>query len=175
MDLLGKPKIVSINNRQRAEDYVRRHTMTDQTTTAREIAASLGCSLQTVMNKAKALGIKFKGRTATQHADLLAALDAVNPRPRKAATRRRQRKTLADRIAEHLAAGVELIAAAQEELHSLDQETAKLESQRKWVADRIAALKTEQAELGNGCSVECVEGVPDGTPFTRMSPLYSGA
>jgi len=55
-------------------------TPTTNTSKAREIAETIGCSVQTVMNKAKGLGIKFKGRSAAEHNTLLGVLNAVRPR-----------------------------------------------------------------------------------------------
>ena len=58
--------------------------MSDQTTTAKGIATEIGCSPATVNSKAKALGIKIRGRSAEDHTRLLDALKDVKPRPRNA-------------------------------------------------------------------------------------------
>jgi len=54
--------------------------VSDNTSTAKQIAEEFGCSIATVNNKAGGLGFKLKGRTAEDHAKLLDALKSVKPR-----------------------------------------------------------------------------------------------
>lgn len=54
--------------------------MSDNTSTAKQIAEEFGCSIATVNNKAGGLGFKLKGRSAADHAKLLDALKDVKPR-----------------------------------------------------------------------------------------------
>ena len=58
--------------------------MSDHTSSARQIAEEKACSMSTVNAKAKALGIKFKGRSPNDHERLLEALKSVRPRKKVA-------------------------------------------------------------------------------------------
>ena len=59
-------------------------SMSDHTSSARQIAEEKACSMSTVNAKAKALGIKFKGRSPNDHERLLEVLKSVRPRKKVA-------------------------------------------------------------------------------------------
>ena len=110
--------------------------MSDQTTTAKGIATEIGCSPATVNSKAKALGIKIKGRSAEDHARLLDALKDVKPRPRKAkakvAKKAPGRKAatkpaFGSDVDAYLKHGKTLLKDVRKQLAALDKEKASLE------------------------------------------------
>jgi hypothetical protein len=58
--------------------------VSDHTSTARQVAEEIGCSVATVNNKAAKLGFKLKGRSPANHSRLLDALKSVKPRKKRA-------------------------------------------------------------------------------------------
>jgi hypothetical protein len=122
--------------------------------TARELATSFGCSLPTVMIKAKTLGIKFKGRTVTEHAALMDALATVQPRPRKQ-TKKQSKRPLGDRIKEHFVQGKELIQLVEEEYDRVKTETVTLTETGIELKKTLEQLKTEQETFSTDSSEQC--------------------
>jgi len=120
-------------------------TVINQTTSARDIAIALGCSLPTVLTKAKSLGIKFKGRTTEQHVALMLGLAAVKPRPRKMKkTKNFSKQTLHDRIQAHLTEGKNLIICAKEELAELNKASFEIDVVRTKLVKQLELLAEEQ-------------------------------
>jgi hypothetical protein len=122
---------------------------TTKDSTAREIASSIGCSMQTVANKAKGLGIKFRGRTGAEHDSLVAALGTVKPRPRgfTVATRRtkgEKQLTLAVCVARHLEESKKLFALVKAEIAEQEKQADGLRSSLDTWRKAAAQLETEQ-------------------------------
>ena len=113
--------------------------MSDHKSTARQIADEIGCSMATINNRAKKLGIKFKGRSPENHGNLLDALKNVKPRKkRKAAAATKAKTVKAPRKKRVAATGI------AGDLNSfLSQGKAYISDLKK----RISALDKEKAEL----------------------------
>ena len=112
--------------------------MSDNTSPARVIAEEKGCSTATINSKAKAIGIKIKGRSPEDHERLLDALKDVKPRKKKAAAPKKA-KAAAKKAAPAKDASLDLnsfftqgkvyIAEIKKRLAGLDKEKAELEAQ----------------------------------------------
>ena len=112
--------------------------MSDNTSPARVIAEEKGCSTATINSKAKAIGIKIKGRSPEDHERLLDALKDVKPRKKKA-TATKKDKVAAKKTAPAKSAELDLksffnqgkvyIAEIKKRLAGLDKEKAELEAQ----------------------------------------------
>ena len=112
--------------------------MSDNTSPARVIAEEKGCSTATINSKAKAIGIKIKGRSPEDHERLLDALKDVKPRKKKAAAPKKA-KAAAKKAAPAKDASLDLnsfftqgkvyIAEIRKRLAALDKEKAELEAQ----------------------------------------------
>ena len=109
--------------------------MTDYLSTAKQIAEDAGCSVATVNNKAKKLGIKIKGRTQDEHASILTALSDVKPRKRKAKAKSKPPKNAARQkpagpdfsdVDAYFKHGKKLIAEIKKRINALDKEKAAL-------------------------------------------------
>ena len=108
--------------------------MADHNSTAKQIAAEVGCSVATVNNKAKVIGIKLKGRSPEDHGRLMEALKSVKPRKRKAATKKkatRKKKaaapSFAGDVASFLTQGKSFIPELRKRIAALDKEKTELE------------------------------------------------
>ena len=112
--------------------------MSDNTSPARVIAEEKGCSTATINSKAKAIGIKIKGRSPEDHERLLDALKDVKPRKKKAAAPKKA-KAAAKKAAPAKDASLDLnsfftqgkvyIVEIKKRLAGLDKEKAELEVQ----------------------------------------------
>ena len=112
--------------------------MSDNTSPARVIAEEKGCSTATINSKAKAIGIKIKGRSPEDHERLLVALKDVKPRKKKDAAPKTA-KIAAKKAAPAKDASLDLnsffnqgkvyIAEIKKRLAGLDKEKAELEAQ----------------------------------------------
>ena len=112
--------------------------MSDVNSTARQIAEETNCSMATVNNKAKKLGIKVKGRSPEDHDRLIEALKSVKPRKRKGAAAPKK-AAKAKKAAPVATASYDLngffnqgkayIAEIRRRLATLDKEKAELEGQ----------------------------------------------
>ncbi len=109
--------------------------MSDYLSTAKQIAEEAGCSVATVNNKAKKLGIKIKGRTQDEHASLLTALSDVKPRKRKAKAKSKPPKKAARQKAAgpdysdvdaYFKHGKKLISEIKKRIKDLDKEKGAL-------------------------------------------------
>lgn len=122
--------------------------MSDHTSTAREIAAELGCSVATVNNHAQKLRLRLKGRTPEDHRALLRSLEGVRPRRRAhqvtdiggaapPPTKKRRRRSPASSGADRTRAvtrdvdayfdrGKDLIEAIRARLEQLEEERREL-------------------------------------------------
>lgn len=120
--------------------------MTTNSSTAKEISESIGCSTATVMLRAKALGFKFKGRTPSEHNTLLGSLTTVSPRKRKT-KKNGESKQLPDLIKDHLECGKKLIVAAETLLGSITEEQRSLEIKKSNLLAQIDCLSREQQDL----------------------------
>ena len=114
--------------------------MSDHNSTASQIADEAGCSMATVNNKAKKLGIKLKGRSPEDHGNLIDALKSVKPRKRKgAAAPKKAKKAAKKKAAPAKTAAVDLdtyfnqgkayIAEIRKRLTILEKEKGALEEQ----------------------------------------------
>ena len=118
--------------------------MSDNTSPARVIAEEKGCSTATINSKAKAIGIKIKGRSPEDHERLLEALKDVKPRKKigapvaedKAAkkTKRAAKKATTAKDASldlngFFNQGKAYIAEIRLRLVALDKEKAELDAQ----------------------------------------------
>lgn len=130
-------------------------TQTTNTSTAREVAEAIGCSIQTVMNKVKDLGIKFKGRSAAEHDILLGGLGAVRPRPRRVTAKKYSGALLRDRIVKHLNAGKRLIDETAAAIRNLNSEIKNLEGKRAGLVAYSSLLDGEQRVLAPEDEATC--------------------
>ena len=118
--------------------------MSDHTSSARQIAEEKGCSTATVNVKARAIGIKIKGRSPDDHARLLEALQDVKPRkkigapvaeekaPNKAKRRAKKATEASDASLDlngFFNQGKVYIAEIKKRLAALDKEKSDLEEQ----------------------------------------------
>jgi len=112
-----------------------RTSVSDNLSTAKKIAEDHGCSVATVNNKAKTIGVKLKGRTQEDHDRLLTALKDVKPRKRKAkakapaakkASRSKAAKPDFSDVDAYFKHGKTLIAGIKKRLNELDKEKAQL-------------------------------------------------
>ena len=117
--------------------------MSDNTSPARVIAEEKGCSTATINSKAKAIGIKIKGRSPEDHERLLEALKDVKPRkkigaptPEKTAkkTKRAAKKAITAKDASldlngFFNQGKAYITEIRRRLVALDKEKAELDAQ----------------------------------------------
>jgi hypothetical protein len=122
-------------------------TSTTNTSTAREVAETIGCSIQTVMNKAKTMGLKFKGRSTDEHSALVDLLNNVRPRPRRVATKH-SGVSLRDRITKHLEAGKRMIQHTAAEVAGIDEKIALLRQKREELVAAQRLLEAETQTLG---------------------------
>lgn len=114
---------------------------TDNLSTARQLAEAFGCSLPTVMLKAKKLGLKFKGRTTAEHDTLVAVLEEVRPRARKAkAAPLTANQVLHQSIAGHLDQKHNLIKKVKDRVAQIDLERDALNSEKATLLAQIRAL-----------------------------------
>lgn len=122
-------------------------TLTTNTSKAREVAEAIGCSVPTVMNKAKVLGIVFKKRSMAEHDALLGVLMEVRPRPRRTKLVANRSANLDNRIAKHLDIGKQLINEAAVTIRELDNKIENLLSIRTGLVVYTSHLNTEQNVL----------------------------
>jgi preprotein translocase subunit SecF len=116
-------------------------TTTTNLSTARVVAAAFGCSVPTVMVKVKFLGIKFKGRTVAEHDALLAELEQVRPRARKAkAAPLTENQVLSQSIAGYLNQKDSLIAKVKDRITQIDLTRDVLNLEKAELLEQIRTL-----------------------------------
>ena len=111
--------------------------MSDYTSPVRVIAEEKGCSTATINSKAKAIGIKIKGRSPEDHARLLDALKDVKPRKKKATATKKDKVAAKKTPAKDASLGLNsffnqgkvYIKEIRQRLAGLDKEKAELEAQ----------------------------------------------
>jgi len=143
--------------------------MSDHTSSARQIAEEKACSMSTVNAKAKALGIKFKGRSPNDHERLLDALKSVRPRKKvappasydpkasnaarvakKGSAKRRRRKTAAKpdapgpNVQSFLKQAKDYIVVVKRRLVEVEKQKAELEG----LLERLMVLQSGKQSGG---------------------------
>ncbi len=113
----------------------------DHTSTAKELATEIGCSVATVNSKVAALGIKFKGRSPDDHQRLMEAVKNVKPRRTKSIKPKNGKKSPRGRkpskvvpsngdfpgnLMAYFNQGKELISTIRKRLDELEKEKADL-------------------------------------------------